>query len=110
MWACPPPGRDARDREALGRLDAAEHDESPRSLVISRGPCAVAPVARALRGRQVADACGGLEFDGSNDARSVGVPAAGVWHRDSRWTPLPNKRMKLAVGPAEWTSVTAAIQ
>ena len=70
----------------------------------------MARVARALRGRQVADARGNHGFDGSCEARSVGVPAAGAWHRDNRWTPLPNKRMKLPAGPAERTSVPAAIQ
>ena len=66
--------------------------------------------ARALRGRQIAGSRGGLGFDGSNEGSSFSVPAAEACHRDDGWTPLPNKRMKLAAGPAERMSVPAAIQ
>jgi len=55
----------------------------------------VARQARALRSRRIADARGGLEFDGSTEGSSVRVPAAGAWHRDDGWSPLPNQRMQL---------------
>ena len=57
----------------------------------------MARVAQALRGRQIADCRGGLEFDGSNEGSSFSVPAAEASHRDGGWSPLPNKRMKLTL-------------
>ena len=57
----------------------------------------MARVARALCGRWIAGTRGGLEFDGSNEGSSFRVPAAEASHRDGGWSPLPNKRMKLAL-------------
>ena len=51
--------------------------------------------ARALRGELIAGTRGGLKFDGSNEGSSFGVPAAGAYHRDDGWSPLPNQCMKL---------------
>ena len=65
-------------------------------------------MAQALRGEQIADARGGLGFDGSNEGISVSEPAAGARHRDDGGSPLPNKRMQLtervrpAVCLADW--------
>lgn len=76
------------DRHSAAR-QFAEHNKSPKSVVNGRGRGAVARPARALRGRQIADARGGLGFDGSNEGSSFGVPAAGACHRDDGWSPLP---------------------
>ena len=51
--------------------------------------------ARALCGELIASTRGGLEFDGSNEGSTFGVPAAGAYHRDDGWSPLPNQCMKL---------------
>jgi hypothetical protein len=70
----------------------------------------VARVARALCGELIAGTRGGLEFDGSNEGSSFSVPAAGACHRSDGWSPLPNKRMKLAVGPAGTMSARTAVR
>jgi hypothetical protein len=72
----------------------------------------VARPARALCGELIASTCGGLGFDGSNEGSSFGVPAAGACHRDDGWSPLPNKRMKLALRAGilfGWKSVTRMV-
>ena len=51
--------------------------------------------ARALCGEQIAGTRGGLKFDGGNEGSSFGVPAAGAYHRNDGWSPLPNQCMKL---------------
>jgi hypothetical protein len=110
-------GRDLRDAATRvidrhsGAGQFAEQQQSPRLVVISRDRCAVARVAQALRGGKIAGTRGGLEFDGSNERAGRVLLCAAGSPGHSGGAPLqPNKRMKLAVGPAETASARAAIR
>jgi hypothetical protein len=71
----------------------------------------VARQARALRGEQITDSCGGLEFDGSHERAGRILLCAARSPGHSGGAPLqPNKRMKLTVGPAGTTAARAAVR